>query len=141
MPVKFSILPHRALILFTYSGAVGLQESLDAVAACSAHPSYSPELRQLCDLTRVTSVERNSVKLLNMQAKVAENLRPGSTDLIVLFLATTPAGQQLAQSARRSWEGLNSVIVLIHDREDEALAMLGLPERRICDLVSASAKA
>ena len=135
MPVSFQILPRRQLVLFTYSGLVGLQEAMDAVADCASHPDYRPWLRQFCDLSRVTGVERNFPKLLKMQAKFAEDLQPHGHDLIVLFYAPTPAGQDMAKTARKSWDGLNAVIVLIHDHEAEALALLGLPETSLAQLL------
>ena len=141
MPVSFQILPLRQLILFTYSGMVGLQESMDAVGACVHHPDYRSWFRQLCDLSRVTGFERNFPKLLRMHAKFAEDLQPHGHDLIVLFYAPTPAGQAMAKTARKSWEGLNAVIVLIHDHEAEALALLGLPENKLSALMPGSAAA
>ena len=37
--------------------------------------------------------------------------------------------------ARKSWEGLNSVIVLVQNRESDALALLGLPETSLAALL------
>jgi len=131
MPVTFKILPRRALVVFTYSGMVGLQESLDAIAACVGNPEYQPSMRQLCDLSAVTGVERDFPALLKMQAKMVESLQPAESDLVVLFYAPSRAGQEMAQMARKSWEGLNSVLVLTQDNEAKALALLDLPERSL----------
>ncbi|MDO8327047.1 MAG: hypothetical protein Q7T28_08930 [Cypionkella sp.] len=128
MPVTFKILPRRNLALFTYSGMVGLQESMEVVAAATNHPDYRPTMRQLCDLSRVTGVERDYLALLRMQAKIVESLYTPESELVVLFYAPQRAGREMAQMARKSWEGLNSVLVLILDREAQALAVLGLPE-------------
>ena len=135
MPVKFHILPQRNLILFTYSGMVGLQESMDAVSACARSAEYRPWMRQLCDLSLVTGVEKDFPKLLKMQAKFAEDLQDNGHDLIVLFYAPNKAGQELADMARRSWDGLNSVIVMVQTHEAEALALLGLRETRMDELM------
>ena len=131
MPVTFKILPRRALVVFTYSGMVGLQESLDAIAACVGNPNYRSSMRQLCDLSAVTGVERDFPALLKMQAKMVESLQPAESDLVVLFYAPSRAGQEMAQMARKSWEGLNSVLVLTQDNEAKALALLDLPERSL----------
>lgn len=139
MPVTFKILPRRALVLFTYSGMVGLQESLDAIAACVRDPDYRSSMRQLCDLSAVTGVERDFPALLKMQAKMVESLQPAENDLVVLFYAPGRAGQEMAQMARKSWEGLNSVLVLMQDNEAQALAMLDLPERSLDELTKVQA--
>ena len=139
LPVSFKILPQRQLILFTYAGLVGLQESTDAIGACARHPDYRPWQRQFCDLSRVTGVERDFPKLMKMQAKIVEDLQSDGNDLIVVFYAPTQVGQILAHTARKSWDGLNAVIVLIHDDEAEALALLGLPETSLSDLLLGNA--
>jgi hypothetical protein len=136
MPVSFTILPHRNLAIFTYSGEVTLQESSDVVAAAAAHPDHRLGMRQLCDLSRVTGVERDFPALLKMQARLADSLLTKPMELVVVFYAPTRAGQELVQMARRSWEGLNSVIVLSQDDETEALALLGLPEKTLAALLA-----
>jgi len=136
LPVSFQILQKRQLILFTYWGQVGLQESMDIVAEAARHPDYSPWFRQLCDLSSVTGVERNFPKLLKMQAKILEDLGPGGPDMLVLFYAPTRPGQVMAQMAQKSWEGLNSVRVLIQETEVGVLDLLGLPEANLAALLA-----
>jgi hypothetical protein len=94
-------------------------------------------MRQLCDLSRVTGVERNFPELLKMQARFVETLLPAGRDLLVTFYAPTRAGQELAQMARKSWQGLEALVVLIHEDEAEALALLGLRERSLSELLLA----
>ncbi len=137
MPASFQILPQRNLVLFTYSGFVTLAESLAVVSDCGRHPDYQPWMRQLCDLSLVTGVERNFPELLKMQAQFVETLLPAGRDLLVAFYAPTRAGQELAQMARKSWDGLHALVVLIHADEAEALALLGLRERSLSELLSA----
>jgi hypothetical protein len=134
MPATFQILPQRQLALFTYSGFVTLAEALAVVTAYAQHPDHQPWMRQFCDLAAVTGVERNFPELLKMQAKFVETLLPAGRDLLVAFYAPNRAGQELAQMARKSWEGLNAVVVLVHDTEAEALALLGLRERSLTEL-------
>lgn len=136
MPVSFKVLPRRNLVLFTYSGMVGLQESMEVVAAATRHPDYRQTMRQLCDLSQVTGVERDFPALLKMQARIVESLYTPESELVVLFYAPGRAGREMAQMARKSWEGLNSVLVLILDRESQALAVFGLPDLSIAALAA-----
>jgi hypothetical protein len=137
MPASFQIVRQRQLALFTYSGFVTLAESMAVVADCARHPDHRPWMRQLCDLSAVTGVERNFPELLKMQARFVETLLPAGRDLLVTFYAPTQAGQTMAQMARKSWDGLNAVVVLIHDVEAEALGLLGLRERSLTELLTA----
>ncbi len=138
MPVTFAIMPHRQLILFTYFGRVTIDEASEIVAQCARHPEYRPWLRQLCDVSGVTSVEQNFVSLLKMQAKFVETLQPDGHDLIVVFYAPTAVGKSMAEMARKSWEGLNSVIVMVQPNEAETLGMLGLREKSLPELLQSA---
>ena len=66
MPASFQILHQRQIALFTYSGFVTLAESLAVVSDYARHPNHQPWMRQLCDLSGVTGVERNFPELLKM---------------------------------------------------------------------------
>lgn len=131
MPVEYAVLPQRNLVLFTYRGDVGLTESAEAIAAAARDPAYRSWMRQLCDLSQVTGYERNFPELLKMQARIVDDLMPPGQRLTVLFYAPSRIGQEMALMARKSWEGLDAVVVLIQDNETAALEMLGLPERQI----------
>lgn len=134
MPASFKIFPQHKFALFVYSGFVTFQESMDVVSACAAHPDHRPMMRQLCDLSGVTGVENDYAKLMKTQAKMVESLLPADGELLVVFYAPTAAGRKTAEMARRSWEGLNSVIVLIQHRESEAMEILGLQNLSLAQL-------
>lgn len=139
MPASFQILPQRNLALFTYSGFVTLAEALAVVTDFGRHPDHQPWMRQFCDLSAVTGVERNFPELLKMQARFVETMLPAGRDLLVAFYAPTRAGQELAQMARKSWDGQKALVVLIHEEEAEVLALLGLRERSLSELLAAVA--
>lgn len=134
MPVEFLCLSRAHLVLFTYSGRVSLQESATAVQAAAQHPDHRAGMRHLCDLSGVTDFERDIPALLKMQAKLVESLHVVAEEMQVLFYAPTAIGQQMAQMARKSWEGLHSVQVMVHPDETEALALLGLKAGSIAAL-------
>jgi hypothetical protein len=136
VPVTFQILPKRQLVLFTYTGRVTLEESLEVVAKAASHPDHRPWLRHLCDLSGVTAVERDFLKLLQMQARVVDKMANSSPDLLVVFYAPGPEGQEMARMAQKSWDGLSSVKVMIQESELAALELLGLPEASLGALYS-----
>lgn len=134
MPVDFVILPRRNLVLFRYHGEVTMQEVTDIVAEATSHPSHCDGMSQLCDLSRVTGIEKDFAALMKMQAKLTENFAVQQSDRLVVFYAPTPLARSIAQMAKRSWDGLNAVVVLMHEDEAEALALLGVAEKRLSDL-------
>ncbi len=127
MPVQFKILPQYNLVVFTYSGHVTFQETSDVVAAAAADPDHRHGMRQLCDVSGVTEVERDFPALMKMQARLAESMIAKGPELLVLFYAPNLVGREMAEMARRSWDGLESVIVMVQDQEDLALTLLGIP--------------
>ena len=127
MAVRFTVNAPLNLVVFTYSGAVGLQESIQAIADAARHPGYRPFMRQLCDLTAVTAYERNFPELLKMQARIVEDLLVDGAEMTVVFLAPGRKGQEMAQMAQKSWAGLDAVRVLIVDHAEAAADCLGLP--------------
>ena len=92
-------------------------------------------MRQICDVSRVTGVEKNYFGLLQMQAQIVDSIAPKGSERLVIFYAPGKAGQEMAQLARKSWEGLNSVIILVQDDEAAALALLGIPQTRLATLL------
>jgi hypothetical protein len=137
MSVQYQVLPRLNLALFAYSGQVTFAEALAAVAAVARHPDHHDTMRQLCDLSGVTGVERDFPALMQMQARMAEDLLPVRGERIVVFYAPHRAAQQMASMARKSWDGLDQVLVRVVDSEDQALALLGLKHAAISELFDA----
>lgn len=130
-------MPRLNLAVFVYSGHVTFAEALAAVTAVTRHPDHHDTMRQLCDLSGVSGVERGFTALMQTQARMAESLLPASGERIVVFYAPTAAAQQLAQMARKSWDGLDEVLVRVVEREDHALTLLGLKQTEISELFDA----
>lgn len=135
MPVSFRILPQRALVLVTYTGVAGLQETIERTTECASHPDFDPAFRHLVDVSRITGYERDFPGFFAMQAKVMESYPPQAQDQLFLFLAPTRIGQEMAQMVRRSWDGLDWAIVRIVEDEGQAMTLLGLREHSISDLL------
>ncbi len=134
MPVSQDVLPRCNLAVFAYSGQVTNEEVAGAVAAVARHRDHTPSLNQMCDLSAVTGIERDFTVMLQTQARIAESLLPTYGDRLVVFYAPTPIARAIAETARKSWDGLGSVLVRVLEREEDALALLGLPHRHISDL-------
>jgi hypothetical protein len=134
MPVTYKVLPERNLIVFNYWGDLTPAEAQAAVVEAMQHPMAKSTMRHLCDVSRVTAIERDHVGMMKMQSRIIESLELNSQDVMVVFYAPTKTGLQIAQMARKSWEGLDRAIVLVQQTEAGALALLGLPDHSLDDL-------
>jgi hypothetical protein len=134
MPVSFRILPRFNLIIATYSGFAGLEETIERAAECARHPDFNPAMRHLIDVSRVVEVERDFPRFFAMQGKVMEDFPPIGNDQMFVFYAPTRPGQEMAQMVRKSWDGLDWAVVVALEDEAQVLTLLGLPGDSIASL-------
>lgn len=135
MPVTFLPLPDHGLVLFTYSGHVGMGESMAAIAEAARHPAYRPGMRHLVDISAITGFEKVFPALLSMQAKVLDDFPVIAEPTMVLWYAPTRIGQEMAQTVAKSWAETAHVRLVVQEDEEGALSVLGLRETRISQLL------
>jgi hypothetical protein len=138
MPVSFKILSERGLVFVRYTGFADLDESFEVFGQYAAHPDFHPGQKQLLDLSGVTGVERDYVKLFAMQAHKADVFLGTGAQTLLVYYAPTPIAMDLAETILKSWEPSGAVIPLIQQDEQEALQLLGQPERSFEDLLRAA---
>ncbi|THD84191.1 hypothetical protein E7811_00040 [Aliigemmobacter aestuarii] len=136
MPVTFTILPRHDLVVVTYSGFAGIDETIQRGAECGRHPDFRPTMRHLIDLSRVTGYERDFPKFFAMQARLMEEFPRGPTDQMFVYFAPTRPGQEMVQMVRKSWEGLDWALLVALEDETDVMRVLGLPEDRIGSLLA-----
>lgn len=135
MPIAFHVLPHRNLVVARYRGFAGLQETIDTAALCAAHPDFRPTMRHLVDVAEITGYERDFPRYFSMQAAVMEQFFVPGLDHLFIYLAPTRPGQEMAQMVRRSWDGLDHMVLRIVEHEAQAMAILGLKERTLAEVL------
>lgn len=139
MPASFTILPERGLVYVHYSGFVTIGDTHDAIADYMRHPASRPGQMQLVDLSDVTGFEDDIVELIKLQAGKADLFRPADgIQTLLVYYAPHDEGFAMAKLILRSWQGVTSVMATIQRHEAEALDILGQPERRMHDLLSAA---
>jgi hypothetical protein len=135
MPVSFRILPERGLVFVRYTGFAVLDESSQVFGQYAAHPDFQPGQKQLVDLSGVTGMERDYVKLFALQARKADAFLGTGAQTLLVYFAPTPIAMDLAEAIIRSWEPSGAVIPLIQEDESDALKLLGQPERSFEELL------
>lgn len=140
MPIEMRLVPQCALVLVTYSGMAGLQETLAAMRICAADPDFRPHFSHLVDLQQVTNYERDLAGFFRMQAQAIDIfplLSHEGRPFSMVLIAPPGAPRGMAELVRRSWDGLNQIIVVLQETEAQALAVLGLPHQSLDGLRAA----
>ncbi len=138
MPLSFRIFPDRGLVVVRYEGKAGVDETMRVFAEYATHPDFAPGQKQLVDLTALTSYEKDYVRIMEMQAQKADHLNAPGTQSLVVYLAPTPAAQEMTTLIMRSWEDVDAIVPVIQHSEAEALAILGQPENSLDALYAAA---
>ena len=137
MPVGFHIFPDRGLVVVRYSGVAAIRDTVEATKAYVSHPDFAHGQKQLVDLTELTDYERDYVGFMLMQASKAGRFASSGTQSLVVYVAPTPIGQELAALFLKSWDDVDAVVPMVQESEAQALAMLGQPETSIPVLLAA----
>ena len=138
MPVTFKIFRERGLVFVKYEGFAHLYESFQAFGAYAAHPDFRPGQKQLVDLSGVTGVEKDYVKLFALQARKADVFLGSGAQTLLVYYAPTKLSAGLAESVLKSWEPSGAVIPLVQSDQAEALQILGQPERSFDEFLEAA---
>lgn len=136
MPASFRILPDRGLVYVRYHGHATAQDGLDAFRAYMAHPDCRPGLKQLVDLSAVTDIEQDFTQLLKLQAVKADQFVTEGPQTLIVYFAPGEMPNRMAMQIIRSWEGQSHVVPRVLTDEAECLAVLGLAEARLADLLA-----
>ncbi len=134
MPLSFEIFPKRGLAVITYSGVAGIAETGEVFAQYAAHPDAAPGQKHLLDLSRVTDVEQDFLRLMAFQARAAGAVGQPVMPAMLVYYAPTPISQKMANMAYRSWNGVGDIALAVVADEAEALGLVGCSEARIADL-------
>jgi len=137
MPVSYVILPARDLVLVTCSGFVGFDEAMAAIDAYAKDDGFRLGQRLLIDLSKVTGQEIDFIRFFEMQGQLVEFYGQTGYDQLVGIYAPTDPAKAMALQGLRSWEGVPSIVTMVHQDEAEVLRFLGQPETRIADMLEA----
>lgn len=136
MAVKFYILPEKSLCIVQYHGHVTISETMEEAQRCASHPDFSPSFRHLFDFSKVESHQEEMVEFFTMQAAMVDMYLPTNGELLAVFLVGSPSSHEMVNMVRKTWEGLDAIIIRIQESEAEALALLGLRDTTINDLIA-----
>jgi hypothetical protein len=136
MPANFLILPQHNLVYVQYSGLMLVEDSLKAFGGYAQHPDARPGQRHLIDLSRITDMERDFARIMQLQATKGADLAMRETETLMVYFANTPVSLRAAALAKNGWTDAQGVIAIVQETEAEALTALGLPFDSFADLLA-----
>lgn len=139
MPISVDILSAHNLVYVRYTGVLLASESAEAFAKFAQNPEARPGLRHLVDLTRITDMDRDFAKFMELQAAKAETLAGHGVETFIVYLATTPVGRLAANIGKNGWTPGSGVVAVVMDSEEAALSALGIPFDSIAAALSVEA--
>ncbi len=126
MTVNFKILSKINLVHIKYVGFADFASTLSAARACTNDPRFSPSLPHFFDLGDVTGFEQDFAGFFAMQAELANTYPPEENDHLGVYFAPDGPAREMAELARKSWDGVPHMVLRILDDYDLALGVLGL---------------
>lgn len=136
MSVSFRIFSAIGLVYVRYEGQAKMADTMQAFAKYAQHPEFRPGQKQFVDLSALTGWDEDYLELMKAQAQKAEAFTGKNAETLIIYFAPTDIGKRLARLALRSWEPFPSVVPILQDNETEALAILGLPQSSLNQLLS-----
>lgn len=128
MPLRYDIDAERRLVLVEYWGRAGIDESVEAFSRYAVDPNFSPGQIHLFDLHRVTEVEQDFPKFMQLQAQAVGTVGIEAMPSMLIYFTPNETARRMAEMARKSWEGLDGPTLAILEDEAEALAVAGCPQ-------------
>ncbi|SEW15618.1 hypothetical protein SAMN04488515_1316 [Cognatiyoonia koreensis] len=136
MPTGFRIIPKYGIVFIQHSGLITVKESMDAIAAYAAHPDAAPGQKHLVDCAPVTDYERDWARIMSIQARMTEVIKPDGPETLLVLHAPAGMPRTVANLIRKSWEGNGPVLPRIVDTEAEALDLVGAKVACFSDLLA-----
>lgn len=136
MPVTYRLVPSRNLVVLTFSGVAGLDETLRGAEQTARHPAFRPHMRHLVDLRAVTGWERDFPGFMALQARLIDVFGWRPAQALVVAIAPHAPAKEMSGLVNRSWDGLDGPLLRIVTDEDQALALLGLREGSLAELLA-----
>lgn len=135
MPITVQIISEHNLVYVRYTGAMLVSETAAALTEFAKHPLAGPGLRHLVDLTRLTELDRDYAKFMEIQAKKVETMAGHGIETFMVYYANTPLGLQAAKMGKNGWTPESGVVAIVLEDEDHALHALGLPYDSIATML------
>ncbi len=101
------VFPEHDLLVLRFSGHVTDGEYAAVTEAALADPDYRIGMKQLADLSAMTSFAVDPVALMKIEAAMLDILAVTPGEQMVVAIAPHPVAVKAIEMVRRSWDGLD----------------------------------
>ena len=113
-----------------------IDDYLAVVEGVRDHPDFKVQFKHLIDLTQLTGIKREYIKVMLAQARIAELVAKSASDILSVVVAPTPVAMEAASMVIRSWDKLDTPVVRrIVSNMSEAEALLGCKQGTLPELL------
>lgn len=127
-------MPNSGLVYVRFEGHVLIDEIVDTFEKYARHPEATPSQKHLVDLSRVTGITWDYLKLMQLQARKAGFFCGHGGQTLKVYVCPSDLSLEVSRTILRSWEGVDTVVPLLQRHPEEALSVLGLEQERFSDL-------
>ena len=141
MAACYRVFPEHDLLVLRFGGHVTDAEYDAVMAAAFADPAHRPGMKQLADLSAMTSFRVDPVVLMKIEAAMLDILAVTPGEQMVVAIAPHPTALRAIEMVRRSWDGLDQPLFfrLALDAA-QAAVFLGLETSIVADALRLTAE-
>ncbi|WP_281954849.1 hypothetical protein [Pseudophaeobacter arcticus] len=125
MPIDYKFFNDPALVFIRYYGHITADELIEASQRFALEPDFVPGQPHFFDMSQITSYDIDFPKFLAFMANLAEIYPSGECEQLFVFYAPEGKPAEMADMARKPWEGSSSIFIRVAHTRDQAFDILG----------------
>ncbi len=129
MPVAYAFFDAPALICIRYEGHINADELIEAGTQFGREMTEYVNYPHFFDFSKVTGYTIDHTKLMSFMALLADIYTAGRAEQLFVFYAPPGPSAELAQMARRPWEGNSKIIIRVAETRSHACDILGCSQK------------
>ena len=141
MPSEHAVIAARNILYIRQHGVIEFHQSLAHFEGWCDSPQFRPHYHWLMDFSELTDIDPDPVPMMAFQARIAIRLPVMRHPPFFVLHAplSCGAGRVAAMNIHKAWNGLDVRLPRLSETEEEALDILGQPERSFAALFAACA--
>lgn len=125
MPIDYAFFTDPPLAFIRYHGHIVVDELINAANKFALEEENVPGLPHFFDFSRVTSYKLDYTKFLGFMARLSEIYPPDAEEQMFVFYAPSGKPTEMAELARRPWEGSGTILIRVAQCQQQAFDILG----------------
>lgn len=125
MPIEYAFFDDPALICIRYCGHIIADDLIEAATQFGAEMTEFSSHPHFFDFSRVTGYTIDHPKFMSFMALLADIYPADGNEQLFVFYAPPGAPAEMAELARRPWEGNSRILIRVTEERSHAADILG----------------